>query len=154
MYYLGIDPGESGAFALLENTDVRIVKTFQDVGNVTDLMPFLDCVNFLMHEQQATKCCIEKVSSMPKQGVTSMFTFGQNYGWLLGVLDLGEIPYQTVTPKTWKKEFGLNSDKAKSIEVCRRLFPEVSLLRTPKCRTPHDGMAEALLMAEYARRKL
>lgn len=153
MYYLGIDPGLSGAFALLENTEVRIVKAFQDVGGVTDLMSFLDCVNFLMHEQQATKCCIEKVGSMPKQGVTSMFTFGQNYGWLLGVLDLGEIPYQTIAPKTWKKEYGLNSEKENSIVVCKRLFPAVDLKRTPKCRTPHDGMAEALLMAEYARRK-
>ena len=115
---------------------------------------FLDTIAFLSHEQQATKCCIEKVGSMTGQGVRSMFTFGQNYGWLRGVLDMGEIPYQEILPKTWKKEFGLNSDKANSIDVCRRLFPGTSLLRTPKCRTPHDGIAEALLMAEFARRKL
>jgi hypothetical protein len=38
--------------------------------------------------------------------------------------------------------------------VCRRLFPGVSLRATPRCTTDHDGMAEALLIAEYARRKL
>ena len=37
---------------------------------------------------------------------------------------------------------------------CPWLFPDVSLLATPRCKKPHDGMAEALLMAEYARRKL
>ena len=91
---------------------------------------------------------------MPGQGVTSMFSFGQSYGWLKGVLDLGEIAYQEIRPQQWKKEFGLNSDKAKSVDVCRQLFPKVDLLRTPKCRIPHDGIAESLLMAEYARRRL
>jgi len=147
MYYLGIDPGVSGAFALLENTEVQLVSPF-------DESVFLDTIAFLSKEQQATKCCIEKVGAMHGQGVTSMFTFGMNYGWLKGVLDLGEIAYQEIPPKTWKKEFSLNSDKANSIEVCRRLFPGTSLLRTPKCKKPHDGIAEALLMAEYARRKL
>lgn len=89
---------------------------------------------------------------MPKQGSVSMFTFGENYGWLKGVLDMAEISYQEIAPQTWKKEFNLNSDKAKSIEVARQLFPKVNF--TPAgCRKPSDGMAEALLMAEYARRK-
>ena len=83
-----------------------------------------------------------------------MFHFGVIFGWLKGVLDLGEISYQEIRPQTWKKEFGLNSDKKKSIDVCRQLFPDVELKRTPKCRIPHDGIAESLLMAEYARRKL
>ena len=54
----------------------------------------------------------------------------------------------------WKKEFGLNGNKQKSIEVCRKLFPDVSLLPTSRCKKSHDGMAEALLMAEYARRRM
>ena len=82
-----------------------------------------------------------------------MFTFGQSYGWIMGVLDAFEISYQTIEPRKWKAEFGLNSDKAKSIDVARQLFPTATLV--PKgCRTPHDGIAEALLMAEYCRRKL
>ena len=65
-----------------------------------------------------------------------------------------EIPYQLIPPQTWKKEFSLNKSKEKSIDVCKRLFPGVKLLATPRCKKEHDGMAEALLMAEYARRKL
>lgn len=148
MYYLGIDPGaSSGAFAVLRDNAVVAISPFDEGA-------FLDIVSWLSHEQEKTKCCIEKVGAMPKQGVASTFAFGANFGWLKGVLDLGEISYQEIRPQQWKKEFGLNSDKAKSVEVCRRLFPDVSLLRTPKCKKPHDGMAEALLMAEYARRKL
>jgi crossover junction endodeoxyribonuclease RuvC len=99
-------------------------------------------------------CCLEKVGAMPGQGVTSMFNFGVSYGYIKGVLEANRIPYQEIPPQRWKKEFGLNSDKAASVEVCRKLFPDVNLLATPRCRKPHDGMAEALLLAEYARRKL
>ena len=90
---------------------------------------------------------------MHGQGVTSMFNFGKSAGFIEGVLRAYNIPFQLVPPKTWKKEFSLGSDKAQSIEVCKRLFPKVNLLRTDKCRKEHDGMAEALLMAEYGRRK-
>jgi hypothetical protein len=83
-----------------------------------------------------------------------MFSFGQNYGFIQGLLTANRLPYQLVPPQTWKKEFTVNSTKQTSIDVCKRLFPDVDLLATPKCKKPHDGMAEALLMAEYARRKL
>ena len=96
--------------------------------------------------------CVEKVGAMPGQGVTSMFNFGKNVGYIEGVLETLGIPYQLVPPQKWKKEFSLGSDKKQSIEVCKRLFPDISLRRTDKCRTDDDGMAEALLMALYAQR--
>ena len=43
--------------------------------------------------------------------------------------------------------------KPTSINAARRLFPEVSLLRTPKCTKPHDGISDSLLICEYGRRK-
>ena len=70
-----------------------------------------------------------------------------------GARPLG-ISYQEIPPEKWKKEFGLNTDKQKSIAVCRQLFPEADLRHSERSRVDNDGMAEALLMAEYARRKL
>lgn len=100
------------------------------------------------------RCCLEKVHAMPKQGVASTFSFGESYGWLKGVLDANHVSYQEIPPERWKKEFGLNTDKKKSIEVARQLFPDADLRPTERSRVDSDGMAEALLMAEYARRKL
>jgi hypothetical protein len=37
--------------------------------------------------------------------------------------------------------------------MCENLFPGVQLVRKG-CRTAHDGMAEAILMAEYGRRTI
>lgn len=97
--------------------------------------------------------CVEHVHAMPGQGVTSMFSFGENFGFIQGVLSSFGIPFELVHPRKWKKEFSITSDKNTSIEVCKRLFPDVSLLPTDRSRKESDGMAEALLMAEYARRK-
>ena len=146
MYFLGIDVGKSGAFAILHEAQLVTTCKF-------DKEAFLCAVDFLAREHEATRCCIEKVHAMPKQGVTSMFTFGENFGWLKGVLDAKEISYQEIPPQTWKKEFGLNSDKTASIEVARQLFPKAKLV-PDKAQKPDNNIAEALLMAEYARRML
>ena len=100
------------------------------------------------------RICLERVHAMPKQGVTSTFNFGQHYGWIKGYLEAHNCSYQEIAPQRWKREFGLDNDKKKSIEVCRQLFPTVSLRPTDRCKVDDNNMAEAVLMAEYARRKL
>lgn len=145
--YIGVDPGKSGAMAIIHA-----------LGNV-EVIPF-DAVNYSLALARVRSgaypvtCCVEKVSAMPGQGVVSMFNFGHNLGVIEGLLRGYGIPYQLVPPQTWKKEFSLSSDKNKSIEVCQKLFPKVSLLATERSRKPSDGIAEAILIAEYARRKL
>lgn len=149
MLYIGIDPGKSGGIAVISRSET---------GEKVRVMPYSDeelrRLGLLDHNDGRSICCLEKVSAMPRQGVTSTFNFGVSYGYIKGVLETLGVSYQEIPPQRWKKEFGLNSDKSKSIEVCKRLFPSVSLLASERCRVPHDGMAEALLMAEYARRKL
>ena len=148
MIDIGIDPGKSGGLAyIVDGGEVQVYPFNEEVYKFALIA--LSKVN-----NDKAVCCIERVNAMPKQGVTSMFNFGQNYGWILGMLDALEIPYETVTPKKWKAEFGLTGDKMDSITVCKRMFPNISLLPTERCKKDNDGMAEALLMAEYARRKM
>ena len=148
--FIGIDPGKSGGIAYI-NTEsgIRYTEPYSDKALI-DICRDESWRGNTEH----IMCCLEKVGARPGQGVVSMFSFGQSVGYIKGVLESFRIPYQEITPQKWKKEFGLNSDKAVSAEVCRKLFPDVSLLATARCKKPHDGMAEALLMAEYARRKL
>nr|DAN03998.1 MAG TPA: HOLLIDAY JUNCTION RESOLVASE [Caudoviricetes sp.] len=144
MIYVGVDVGKKGGFAIIDDD---LIATYP--YNDQDFISFMSSLK----EKKAT-ACIEQVGAMPGQGVTSMFSFGKSAGFLEGVMQALGIKYQLVRPQTWKKEFGLNSSKQKSIDVCRKLFPNVSLLASERCRIPHDGMAEALLMAEYARRRM
>ena len=147
MIYVGVDPGKKGGYAVIADDALCGIEVhaWEDDGFVA-----------LMKEMSKYRCAavVEKVGAMHGQGVTSMFTFGKSAGFIEGVLAAFGIGYQLIPPKTWKAEFGLNSDKADSIAVCKRLFPGVNLLPNERCRKDSDGMAEALLMAEYARRKM
>jgi crossover junction endodeoxyribonuclease RuvC len=143
-----IDPGKKGAVAYLLE---REGGWLENVFPIDDLPQLL---HRLLRTGQPIRCCLEQVHAMPKQGVSSTFSFGVNFGWCKGLLEAHGISYQEVPPRKWKAEFGLNSDKAESIKTARKLFPEADLKISARARTDNDGMAEALLMAEYARRKL
>ena len=142
--FIGIDPGKYGALAAVSlDGSVVYLEAF-------DHDAYLDAMNEFGDSGFAI---VEHVGAMPKQGSVSMFHFGENFGWIQGALEAYRIPFELVRPAKWKKEFSCTSDKNTSIEVAQRMFPSVDLRRTLMCRKPHDGKAEALLMAEYARRK-
>jgi len=94
---------------------------------------------------------IESVHAMPKQGVSSTFSFGRGLGIWEGVLSALGIPYEFVTPQRWKKEMmgGMGKDKSASRLRAMQLFPQLSDQLNLK---KHDGRAEALLLAELCRR--
>ena len=151
MIYIGIDPGKSGALAIIKDDGKVSVYPFDEIeyrdklGEVGYLLEYATDVSAV--------CALEKVGAMPTQGVSSTFNFGHNAGFIEGLLVANEIPYNLVTPQRWKKAFSLlKRDKDASVAEARRLFPDVSLLPTERSRKDNDGMAEALLLAEYARR--
>lgn len=142
--FLGFDPGRDGSMAIIGPHLLPFAIAFDKadyIRTLEELMP-----QFRMF------AVVEHVGAMPGQGVTSCFSFGESFGWLQGVLDAMKIPYELVRPQKWKKVFSCTSDKNTSIAVAQRLFPGVDLRRTPRCHKPHDGKAEALLLAEYGRR--
>lgn len=150
--WIGIDVGANGAIAMIaEDGTVEIYELNDDILIAAcKEWGFDECV-----------CCVEQVSSSPQMGVKSAFSFGEGFGGIKMCLKCNGIPFETVRPQKWKTEFGANisrssplkEKKAKDIEVCKRLYPNVSLKRTPKCRTDDDNFADALLMATYAKRK-
>jgi len=150
MVFIGIDPGKSGALAVVHSTvnATRAVELYS-----FDEAKYREILEKYGKNRSVGGCVLERVGAMPGQGVTSMFSFGLNYGYIRGLLEAFEIPHELVLPRAWKREFGVTADKNTSVEVAQRLFPDVSLLRTERCKKPDDGFAEALLMAEYARRK-
>lgn len=152
-FYLGIDPGMKGGLAIVAGegalcTYIRMPENpLSIVRHIRGKM--LDTDGKIV-------AIIEKAQAMPKQGVSSMFSYGQGYGFLLGALTTLDIPYHEVRPAEWKKTMleGVadKKDKGASILACERIFPSVELI-PHGCKKPHDGIAEAILIAEYGRRK-
>lgn len=150
MIYIGVDPGQRGGYAVISTSET---------GQAVFAYPWddtffaMEMANLMSLKSQGIVAAVEKVGAMPHQGVSSMFSFGQSYGFIQGVLTALGIPYQLVPPRKWKAEFGLlNTSKEDSVRVAKRLFPGVNLLPSERCRKDSDGMSDSLLMAEYARR--
>ena len=147
--YIGIDPGATGAIAFLNPYDNALVKVFD-----------FDDPEALSHLQwvaetspSLVKAVIEKVNSMPGQGVSSTFKFGENFGRWQGRLEALMLPFDYVTPQKWKKvmfDSAAKSSDLKAMSVSRtlRIFPQMAgFLKRKK----DHNRAEALLLAEYAR---
>ena len=142
---IGIDVGQKGGICCMSYSGIQLVPYSDEALN--------KLVTWCSLQDETTIAYVEQVHAMPNQGVTSMFNFGKSFGYILGVLDACSIETKLVSPQKWKKEFNLDSDKQKSIDTAKKLFPDVNLFRTNRCKKEHDGMAEALLIAEYGRRK-
>jgi crossover junction endodeoxyribonuclease RuvC len=95
---------------------------------------------------------MEKVHSMPKQGVSSMFTMGEGVGVWKMLLVCSRLPHEFVTPQAWKKVIGLpvKAEKGDAIIKAGQLFPDAAPFLA---RKKDDGRADALLIAEWARRR-
>ncbi|NDC04371.1 MAG: hypothetical protein EBZ81_15760 [Betaproteobacteria bacterium] len=93
-----------------------------------------------------TVAVVEQVNAMPGQGVSSMFSFGQAYGVVLGVLAGLSIPATAVTPAIWKKALKLNSGKDAARAKAAQLWPSHA---GEFKRVKDDGRAEAALLAYY-----
>lgn len=153
MIYIGIDPGALGGLSAIDENNKIIFAVKMSRENLVNYIKYIH--NDIIERNDAVIACVEKVGAMPGQGVTSMFSFGKSAGFIEGVLESFAIPYQLVPPNTWKKSFSLiNKDKKASIETCKQLFPGVNLLPTERCRKESDGIAESLIMALFAKRKL
>lgn len=152
---LAVDPGLSGGLAIRTGA----------LGVITEAMPVcageIDLAGLTRwlraHADSIDMAYVEKVHSMPAQGVSSSFKFGDGFGSVKGILTVLGIPFELVTPQKWMKVMhaGVSPElgsKERSQLACSRIFPGLDLRESPRCRKPHEGMVEALLLAEFGMR--
>lgn len=152
--YIGIDPGLKGGIGIIGVETLVFPMPITKDGRIsaTELRDIL-----LYSEKVNDKfVVIEKVHAMHRQGVNSMFTFGKGYGAIIAVVEMLGYPYRLVMPQIW--QCGLCSGtggnpKQRAAIAAQRLFPNVNFKATARCKALHDGMIDALLMAEYGRRR-
>ena len=140
MMYLGVDPGRSGAMAVVswEGSYIDHIKL-----NETDH----DICNWIRgHAPMIKYAVLEKVHAMPRQGVSSTFKFGVSFGLCRGFLVANLVSYEEFTPATWQRSLRCLSkgDKNVTKSKAQELFPNVKVTH---------AIADALLIAEFARRE-
>ena len=153
MKIVGIDPGLSGAIAILENNKVLSIfdmpimaegKKNKKQLNSAQLVKIIK-ENIKMEDEVAV--VVEQVNAMPGQGVTSMFNFGQTFGAIKGVCAALNLPIFFVRPSKWKKHFELiNSSKDSSRTKVIEMYPSLS---DQMARKKDVNKSDAILIARF-----
>ncbi len=140
---IGIDPGVGGAisFYFPEAVDRICVEDMPTIGKAVDGAALARRID----QMRPTMAVVELVHSMPKQGVSSAFNFGDAFGTVKGVLAAMHVPMHLVAPGRWKKHFRLSADKEEARALAVRLWPSAEGLGRKK----DHGRAEAALLARY-----
>lgn len=150
---IGIDPGLDGGLTCIESTNIVASIPMPTVALGKKRIIDGVAVCRFIRSMNPSKITMERVHSMPKQGISSTFSFGHGFGLLEGIIVAMEIPYQLVIPQTWMKKVlaGLPKDeKSKSSVVyCQRLFPTIDWRRTDRCKVPHDGKTDSCCIAIF-----
>lgn len=153
-YVIGIDPGASGAVAILQR-DGGLVQVFDMpcvevvVGGKAKrrISPEMLAAELRLYADAAAY--VEQVGAMPGQGVTSMFSFGESLGLARGVLAGLGVPVQLVPPTRWKRSLNLNAGKDGARALAAATWPaQAAEFR----RVKDDGKAEAALIALWGLR--
>jgi crossover junction endodeoxyribonuclease RuvC len=149
---IGIDPGQTGAMALLIDGRVESIYDMPTSARLHGKGQQIDASDLASMLRGAMLGCdlvakVEAVSAMPGQGVSSMFRFGESIGIIIGVLGTLGIPYQWVTPARWKKSAGLiGKDKDAARTLAIQLHPECADRLT---RKKDVGRADSVLIARF-----
>ena len=153
MKIIGIDPGLSGAIAVLE--DIKVISLFEmpvmaEGKKNKRQLNSAQLVNIIKENTNGDEeiaVIVEQVNAMPGQGVTSMFNFGQTFGAIKGVCAALGLPIFFVRPSKWKKHFELiNSSKDASRTKVIEMYPSFSKQLAKK---KDVNKSDAILIARF-----
>ena len=154
-FYMGIDPGVTGAIAVLDQNHTVVELMDCPKGGIPGMMDGIDELTSKVIETKASEnsklfACLEEVQGIPGMGSNSTFAFGVNFGAWQAIIKALGIPYILVKPQKWQKATldgpqKKGTTKERSLATAQRLFPQkgLGLAKT-------NGRPDALNLARYA----
>jgi len=149
---VGIDPGVSGAVAVVSGREVvchdmptieiRGKRHVCPVGLRQILWLILDNVDAVV---------LEHVQGVQGTGATSAFSFGRSFGLVEGVVAGLSLPLVLVRPQVWTKDLSVSRDKGAHRQAAINLWPGHASLFA---RVKDDGRADAALLCHWYSRKV
>lgn len=178
MLYVGIDPGKDGAIAVLKE-DMKIFFTCA-MPMISKDVNWSRVAEMLNPEstRHTFFVGIEEVHAIFGSSAKATFNFGGAFHGIIAVIETLRLSYLLIKPKEWQKVMfqGVPEIRKPSIETivkgkkvkrkgplktkemaliaARRLFPNENFYKSERCVQPHEGIVDALLIAEYIRRKI
>ena len=169
MITIGVDPGLSGAVAILRDGAELValidMPVMQSGGGGSKVQKMVDgkqlhellsgCAFYVTYEYnkdpvaESIYALVERTTAMPRQGVSSMYSMGHSRGVVEGVLGaFPQVETYLVPAAVWKRHMGYTADKEPIRAEMQRVFPSAELHLKK-----HADRAEALAMALYLYRQ-
>ena len=153
MKIIGIDPGLSGAIAILKDSkvlnlfDMPVMSEGKKNKRQLNSAQLVNIIKKNTDKNDEIAVVVEQVNAMPGQGVTSMFNFGQTFGAIKGVCAALNLSIFFVRPSKWKKHFELiNSSKDSSRTKAIEMYPSLSNQLSKK---KDVNKSDAILIARF-----
>ena len=153
MKIIGIDPGLSGAIAILEDkkvfsvSDMPVMAEGKKNKRQLNSAQLVNIIRENTNPKEDIAVVVEQVNAMPGQGVTSMFNFGQTFGAIKGICAALSLPIFFVRPSKWKKHFNLiNASKDSSRTKVIEMYPSLS---SQLAKKKDVNKSDAVLIARY-----
>jgi hypothetical protein len=167
-FHIGIDVGKEGAFAI-QDINLKSITCIKMplIGKELDM---LEVYNILTpYEGGNGMIVFEKIIPFTANK-SAMFSLGCQAGAIEMACVALAIPFTKVPPQTWQKEMftgvdqatkkstttksGVSRDtKSMALVAAKRLFPHQELKFGGRTTVAHNGLVDALLMSEYAKRR-
>ena len=154
MRHIGIDPGLSGAVAIISDDSLKVfdmpTMTVDRNGKAKRQVSANELAE-LLYTCSGKDChvYVERVGAVSGQGVTSVFSFGRSFGMIEGILAALKMPVTFVAPATWTRAIGRSPGKDASRARAMELFPNHEYFFK---RVKDDGRADAALIAHWGRK--
>ena len=178
--FIGIDPGKNGAIVIISKNKITS-ECFKFIGDEYDIQGIFQRFCEIINDYENISVVLEDVKKLPSPMNSGDWELSACKHILMTILTILEIPYTPVAPKTWQKQMwmgvseqrkpnktkldkngqmvtkrGAIDTKNMSLIAAKRLFPSFDLRdpnrKTERSEKPHDGVVDAILMAEYCRR--
>lgn len=162
-FYLGFDNGLDGGIAALDRYS-NLLAAFPMPTLQTGKGRDLDIreIETLIRQWPIEKSTIViEAASKHSPGKMALCSTWRSFGVLETLAVCTGRSYHIVAPRQWQRQFWSRpplaagkkfNTKAAARAAARRLWPHSNWLPSHRSKKPHDGMIDAALIAEYARR--
>jgi len=178
--YIGIDPGRDGAIVALNQSGIIVhkgVMPFDEHLNNFDFLSLCKLIKGIKDDHDSVFVITEKLSPIFGASAHNTFKLGMAYQCAIDAVKALKLGYMDIKPTVWTKLMwkglheirkpettrknkdgttskvkGRMDSKAMSLQAVKKYFPSEDLKKSSRCKNFHDGIVDALLLAEYGRR--
>lgn len=154
-YFAGIDPGKAGGFSILfpDGKAVAFPTPMKNKAGIRKydtkrMFQLLCMLHALRKKGGVVRVFIELQQGRPITGKGITQTIGEGFGRWMALIEVLDLTVEAFSPSMWKPIYvPTNAHKVASVMASKIMYKT-------EFRDTEDGLAEAVLIADYGKRRM